>query len=108
MHREDQDIFNIHNSNQLHTESKSEESTDNEAKVSTSEITSQDLENIINREECVPHNIRNNLPGCDFFTCIFVAALQTYRADQCLRPFPSLYMTKGHKDFETLVSIKSY
>lgn len=100
MHREDQDIFNIHNSNQLHTENDSQESTDSEAKVSTSKTP----QNSRGKERCVLDTLRNNLPGCDFITCIFVTALQSYRADQCLRPFPSLYITNGNKDFETLVS----
>lgn len=46
----------------------------------------------------------NNLDGCDLLLSLFISALQTYRVDNCLRPFPrNYYTTTGEKNIETLV-----
>lgn len=51
--------------------------------------------------------IRKNLPGCDLVLCIFIAALKSFRADKCLRPFPPHFVNeKNEKDFVLLVSVK--
>lgn len=49
--------------------------------------------------------ISNNLDGCDLLLSLFIAALQTYRVDNCLRPFPRKYYTEsGEKSIEKLVN----
>lgn len=63
-------------------------------------------------EETVPkieelkRQIKRNLSGCDLTICIFVAALKSYKADDCLRPFPHYFLTANNeKDFISLVSL---
>ncbi|XP_066158057.1 protein mono-ADP-ribosyltransferase PARP16-like isoform X1 [Euwallacea fornicatus] len=47
--------------------------------------------------------ISKNLPGCDLTICIFIAALKSFKADQCLRPFPQCFINeKNEKDFVSL------
>lgn len=47
--------------------------------------------------------IGGNIWGCDLMLCLFIAALNSYRADRCLRPFPQLYITEEGKSFNSLV-----
>ncbi|RZC42752.1 mono [ADP-ribose] polymerase PARP16-like [Asbolus verrucosus] len=46
--------------------------------------------------------IKKNVWGCDLILCFFIAALQSYRADRCLRPFPPLHINEDGKDFNAL------
>ncbi|XP_066247498.1 protein mono-ADP-ribosyltransferase PARP16-like isoform X3 [Euwallacea similis] len=47
--------------------------------------------------------VSKNLPGCDLTICIFIAALKSFRADQCLRPFPQCFINENNeKDFVSL------
>lgn len=46
-----------------------------------------------------------NFYGCDMLLCLFITALQSYRVDRCLRPFPSMYIKDSHKDIDHLRSI---
>lgn len=48
--------------------------------------------------------LRNNFYGCDILLCLFMAALQSYRVDGCLRPFPTIYIKESNKDIDNLVS----
>lgn len=49
--------------------------------------------------------IRKNKLGCDFLLCLFIAAVNSYRTDRCLRPFPKKYITSDNeKDFQLIVS----
>lgn len=49
--------------------------------------------------------LANNLPGCDFMVCLLFGAINSNQVDQCIRPFPSLYIKNGTKDFMELVSV---
>lgn len=49
--------------------------------------------------------IRENLAGSDLLMCLFMAALNSYRVDRCLRPFPIAYISIGNKNVEKLVSL---
>uniref|UniRef100_A0A8D2LUX6 Poly [ADP-ribose] polymerase n=1 Tax=Varanus komodoensis TaxID=61221 RepID=A0A8D2LUX6_VARKO len=48
--------------------------------------------------------IRKGLLAADLKCSFFVSALQSYKRDSVLRPFPGLYATEENKDFEALVS----
>lgn len=48
-----------------------------------------------------------DLLAADLKCSFFVSALQSYKRDSVLRPFPSLYATEETKDFEALVSSKT-
>ena len=41
--------------------------------------------------------------AADLRLSLFLAALQSYKRDSVLRPFPPLYLTAANKDFEGLV-----
>lgn len=57
-------------------------------------------------ESSIEHAFINNLDGCDLLLSLFISALQTYRVDNCLRPFPKRYYTEaGEKNIEKLVCI---
>lgn len=52
--------------------------------------------------------IQNNLYSSDFLVCLFVSALNSFRHDTVLRPFPPEYLINHgnnfkEKDFERLV-----
>lgn len=49
--------------------------------------------------------IRKNIYSCDLILCFFISALQSYKTDHCLRPFPPFYIHKHEKDFNLLVSV---
>lgn len=42
--------------------------------------------------------------AADLRCSLFTSALQSYRRDSALRPFPASYARHGCKDFEALVS----
>ncbi|XP_076261386.1 protein mono-ADP-ribosyltransferase PARP16-like [Rhynchophorus ferrugineus] len=53
--------------------------------------------------EELKYQIKKNLLGCDLTICIFIAALKSYKADGCLRPFPHYFLTAtNEKDFISL------
>ncbi|XP_031336659.1 protein mono-ADP-ribosyltransferase PARP16 isoform X2 [Photinus pyralis] len=52
--------------------------------------------------EGVSSVLRDNIYGCDLMLCLFLTALQSYRVDTCLRPFPSRYIHDSHKDVDSL------
>lgn len=68
-----------------------------------------DASNIISKNrkmEILIDVIEKNKLGCDFLLCLFIAAVKSYRADRCVRPFPKKYVNSDNeKDFQLLVSI---
>lgn len=62
-------------------------------------------ENAERKQQFLTHIFHKNIHGSDFLLCIFFAALQSCRADECLRPFPGMYVENGQKDFNKLVKI---
>ncbi|XP_019754955.1 protein mono-ADP-ribosyltransferase PARP16 isoform X2 [Dendroctonus ponderosae] len=63
----------------------------------------QNEENSASKINKLKDLIRKNLPGCDLVLCIFIAALKSFRADKCLRPFPQYFVNeKDEKDFVSL------
>lgn len=48
--------------------------------------------------------MRENFLGADLMICILIAALKSYRSDKCLRPFPPMFINRGEKDWQKLVS----
>jgi poly[ADP-ribose] polymerase 16 len=46
--------------------------------------------------------IKKNVWGFDLMLCFFIAALNSYRSDRCLRPFPTLYMNEDGKNVNLL------
>nr|XP_020667814.1 mono [ADP-ribose] polymerase PARP16 [Pogona vitticeps]XP_020667815.1 mono [ADP-ribose] polymerase PARP16 [Pogona vitticeps] len=48
--------------------------------------------------------IRKDLLAADLKLSFFVSALQSYKRDSVLRPFPGLYSTEESKDFEALLA----
>lgn len=58
-----------------------------------------------NKLSAVLNVIRENLAGSDLLMCLFMAALNSYRVDRCLRPFPIAYTSTGNKNIEKLVSL---
>lgn len=43
--------------------------------------------------------------AADLLCSLFISALQSYKRDSALRPFPAFYARQGCKDFEALVSV---
>jgi len=55
---------------------------------------------------CVKQQIADDKQARDLVWSLFVAALQSYRFDTVLRPFPSPFIdADGEKDVKSLVSI---
>lgn len=54
-------------------------------------------------EISILRKIRENFEGVDLLLSFFISALNSHRAEQCLRPFPRYYMDDGRKDFDRLV-----
>ncbi|EFA11311.2 protein mono-ADP-ribosyltransferase PARP16 [Tribolium castaneum] len=48
--------------------------------------------------------IKDNVWGCDLILCLFISALNSYRSDRCLRPFPPSYVNEEGKNFTGLRS----
>ncbi|XP_077173913.1 protein mono-ADP-ribosyltransferase PARP16 [Paroedura picta] len=48
--------------------------------------------------------LQTDLLAADLKCSFFASALQSYKRDSALRPFPSFYATEDHKDFEALLS----
>ncbi|KAK5639610.1 hypothetical protein RI129_012102 [Pyrocoelia pectoralis] len=64
-----------------------------------------EIENSNKEESNIDHisNVLNdNIYGCDLLLCLFITALQSYRVDTCLRPFPSAYVHDTHKNVDAL------
>ncbi|XP_044301015.1 protein mono-ADP-ribosyltransferase PARP16 [Varanus komodoensis] len=55
-------------------------------------------------KERVQEAIRKGLLAADLKCSFFVSALQSYKRDSVLRPFPGLYATEENKDFEALLA----
>ncbi|XP_072837732.2 protein mono-ADP-ribosyltransferase PARP16 [Pogona vitticeps] len=55
-------------------------------------------------EEQVREAIQKDLLAADLKLSFFVSALQSYKRDSVLRPFPALYSTEESKDFEALLA----
>ncbi|KAF5294489.1 hypothetical protein FQR65_LT01615 [Abscondita terminalis] len=55
--------------------------------------------------EAITKILYENFYGCDMLLCLFITALQSYRVDRCLRPFPSTYIKDSNKDIDHLRSI---
>lgn len=66
-------------------------------------ITKEIVENTNGKTQFVLNILRQNVCGSDFLLCVFFAALQSYKADECLRPFPYMYVANGQKNFAELV-----
>lgn len=54
--------------------------------------------------EGVREIIRKDLLAADLKCSLFASALQSYKRDSVLRPFPGHYTSEDSKDFEALVS----
>ncbi|XP_007904058.1 protein mono-ADP-ribosyltransferase PARP16 [Callorhinchus milii] len=54
--------------------------------------------------EAVEGNLRRDLVAADLKCSLFVSALQSYRRDSVLRPFPSAYISRDSKDFDALLA----
>lgn len=55
-------------------------------------------------EERLQESVRTDLLAADLKCSFFVSALQSYKRDSVLRPFPSFYTTEDTKDFEALLA----
>lgn len=49
---------------------------------------------------CLDVDIRS----CDFTWSLFQSALNSYRFDSCLRPYPSIFLKNGYKDPARMVT----
>ena len=57
-------------------------------------------------KERVLQRLESDLPSADMQWSLFIAALESYRHDSILRPFPSAYVEDdGNKNFQGLVSV---
>ncbi|KAF2885797.1 hypothetical protein ILUMI_20380 [Ignelater luminosus] len=83
-------ILNINN---MSSDTWNEEGIDN--KMSSCTTKESKLNAIVNI-------LRDNFYGCDILLCLFMAALQSYRVDRCLRPFPTMYIKESNKDIDNL------
>ncbi|KAL3290128.1 hypothetical protein HHI36_023493 [Cryptolaemus montrouzieri] len=55
-----------------------------------------------NSVQVVTNAIETNFKGCDMVLTLFIAALNSYRSDHCLRPFPSNFIKDNVKDISRL------
>lgn len=81
------------------------ESTENPVRLRQSKTLLEE-----NNESCDVEKLKSlinkNLFGCDLAVCVFIAALKSFKADQCLRPFPPCFLNENNeKDFVALVSL---
>ena len=51
----------------------------------------------------VLERLETDLAAADFRWSLFIAALESYRHDSILRPFPSAFLEDGNKNFQALV-----
>lgn len=65
-------------------------------------ITKEDIERKV---QALKYMLEKDIKAADLKWSLFVAACQTYRYDNCLRPFPPMYIKNETKDIESLVSI---
>ncbi|KAF5284750.1 hypothetical protein FQA39_LY04475 [Lamprigera yunnana] len=65
----------------------------------------QETSNTSRQPEDVFTVLYGNMYGSDFLLCLFITALQSYRVDRCLRPFPSTYIKDSIKDIRCLRSV---
>lgn len=57
-------------------------------------------------KDCVLQRLRSDLSSADMQWSLFISALESYRHDSILRPFPSTYVEDGgNKKVQTLVSV---
>lgn len=57
-------------------------------------------------KERVLERLESDLPSADMQWSLFTSALESYRHDSILRPFPSAYVEDGdNKNFQGLVSV---
>lgn len=55
-------------------------------------------------EERLRETLQADVLAADLKCSFFLSALQSYKRDSVLRPFPGFYATEDVKDFEALVS----
>lgn len=53
----------------------------------------------------VLRKLETDLTAADFRWSLFIAALESYRHDSILRPFPSAFLEDGNKNFQALVGV---